>query len=106
MEFSSLFSVNGVLATARLESLVPMSSVSLAFRNRACLTYDVDAIVSVPLGSSVFTCQLPLVDGHHGEDLLLGQDWLELYRQDPSYIGRSSPQAGSCFITVRCTCLI
>jgi len=95
MAFPSLFSVNGVRANARLEMLHETSSISHAFRSTAVINYDHDAFVSVPLGSSVFTCQLRLVDGHHTEDLVLGKDWLALYRRDASYIGRASGQSGT-----------
>ena len=87
MAFRSIFSVNGVNVNARLDPLRETSSISSSFRNLACVAYDLDALISVPLGpsGSGFTCQLRLGDGQHTEDLVLGKDWLALYRQHALY---------------------
>ena len=83
MAFRSIFSVNGVNANARLDPLRETSSISSSFRNSAGVAYDLDALISVPVGptGSGFTCQLRLGDGQHTEDLVLGKNWLALYRQ-------------------------
>ena len=80
MNFSALFQINGVSAITRPDFTQQYSSVNEQFRIRADIAHGSDAFVSVPVGNGVFTCQLPFRNGEHGEDAVLGMDWLERYR--------------------------
>ena len=80
MLFSTLFCINGESAITMLDFGQEYLSVNDSFRQRAGLPSGHDVLVSVPLGSCIFTCQVPLHVADHDTDAVLGRDWLNQYQ--------------------------
>jgi hypothetical protein len=77
--FSSIFRLNDERATARLNWAQAMTSVSANYLlSRGLHEFDTVSI-STGMGTSAFSCSLPVRAEDQDVDLVLGHDWYSLY---------------------------
>ena len=91
----SLFTVNGVSATALVDLSLQTTTLSASFASRLALSDGDNVIISAPLQDKTVCSSVIIHIAHHSSDIVVGVDW---FRQNA---GQRLGRCACCFGPVR-----